>query len=154
MLRISKLTDYAIVVLSHAAKSDDQVVTARMLSEASHVPMPTVGKVMKSLARAGIVESLRGKKGGYKLARPASRITVAELIAALEGPVAMTECSLGTACECDIELRCPVRTNWKRINEVVRQALDSVSLQDLIQDEDTAADQLIRIVRTGVELPS
>ncbi len=131
MLRISKLTDYAIVLLTYYVSSDDCTLTARELAELSELPRPTVGKILKALCKAELLVSLRGVKGGYQLARPANRITVAEIIAAIEGPVALTECSIVSEGACDLEGSCPVRSNWRVISQVVGKALESISLKEM-----------------------
>ena len=93
MLRISKLTDYGTVVLAHLAGGDGQVCSAAEVADATGIAMPTVRKLLKSLARAGLVTSTRGASGGYQLSRPAREISAASVIDALEGPVSITECS-------------------------------------------------------------
>src|SRR5664279_2478735 len=96
MFRMTKLTDYGIVLLTHFAAHDDQVAhTARELSQETRLPLPTVGKLLKQLSRGGLLASQRGTKGGYILARPPREITVSAIIATLEGPVAITECNTG-----------------------------------------------------------
>lgn len=132
MLRVTKLTDYAIVVLTHLARQGEACLTARDLAECSEVPAPTVQKLLKQLAREGLVASLRGAKGGYRLSRAPEDISVAEVIAAIEGPIAMTECSHDDSGLCEVEDNCNVRTNWQRINVAVQSALSSVSLADMV----------------------
>jgi FeS assembly SUF system regulator len=135
MLRLTKLTDYAIVVLTYFAQapegSEAQVLTARGLSEASRLPLPTVSKVLKSLSRAGLLMSHRGVAGGYSLARPPEAISVADVIAAIEGPISLTECSARAPGLCELEGTCPSRSNWRRINEAVRGALEKLSIVDM-----------------------
>jgi FeS assembly SUF system regulator len=132
MIRISKLTDYGIVLLTLVARADG-TRTASELADESRLPLPTVSKILKALARAGMLSSHRGAQGGYALARPPDRITVADVIEVLEGPVAVTECChRSPSSSCDIERACPVRTNWRRINDVVRGALDSLSLAEMM----------------------
>jgi FeS assembly SUF system regulator len=133
MLRMSKLTDYGIVLLTHLARGGmEGSANARDLSEASHVPFPTVGKLLKELSGAGLLTSHRGVNGGYSLARPAKSISVADIISALEGPIALTECGQedhpGT---CQIEAQCPVSSNLKTISKTIRDALDGLSLEQL-----------------------
>ncbi len=134
MLRITKLTDYAVIVLSGMV--DAQPVTshtARDLSEKTKIPQPTVSKVLKVLARRGLVRSERGKNGGYRLSRGPETITVAEVIDAVEGPIAVTECSSeGRGC-CELEGHCPTETNWVRINDAIKQALRGVTLADMVR---------------------
>ena len=110
MIRIAKLTDYAIVLLSHMAREPEgSVCTARGLVADSRLPLPTVGKILKTLSRAGILVSHRGAKGGYTLARSPGEISIAEIVAAVEGPIALTECSAGGPDLCVLEPFCPVR---------------------------------------------
>jgi len=130
MLRMAKLTDYGIVLLSQfAARQDAGPLTARELAEIAKLPQPTVGKLLKQLSHNGLLTSLRGTKGGYSLARPAHEITVAQIIEALEGPMALTECQAPGICE--QERFCSVKPNWLVINRTVREALSNVSLADM-----------------------
>jgi FeS assembly SUF system regulator len=131
MLRISKMTDYAVVLATHLA-SVDRPHAARDLALHTQIPEPTASKVLKKLARAGVVSSQRGVKGGYALARPARRIGIHEVIEAIEGPIAVTECSDESAdSSCEYETRCEVRANWQRINQAVQSALAQISLADM-----------------------
>lgn len=132
VLRISKLTDYGTVVLAHLAGDPDAVCSAADVSSATGIAPPTVSKLLKSLARADIVSSTRGASGGYQLARDPQRISAADVIDALEGPVSITECS-ATDSQCDYEHVCSVGSAWKRINIAIRHALDDVSLVDLLR---------------------
>lgn len=127
MLRVSKLTDYGHVVMAHMARQPQQIHTAVEIARAVHIALPTVSKLLKLLARAGLLISLRGAKGGYRLALEPERISVARIIAALEGPIAMTECS-GSASVCIQEPSCAIRDNWQAINRAVLEALEGVSL--------------------------
>jgi FeS assembly SUF system regulator len=132
MVRITKLADYAIVLLTRFAREGEGVVlTARELAAESHVPFPTVGKILKALAHEGVLVSHRGVHGGYALARDPAGVTVAQVITALEGPIALTECLGEPAGTCEIELLCPVRSTWERINAVVRSALEGLTLAEL-----------------------
>lgn len=139
MLRISRLTDYATIVMTCLAASPDEVRTATQIAECTHLEPPTVSKLLKQLGHAALVKSFRGSNGGYQLARAAVDINLAEIIEALEGPLAMTQCSLAAG-QCDREARCRVRGNWRRINRVISKALRSVSLADMLhplQDSQT-----------------
>jgi len=130
MLRMAKLTDYGIVLLTQfASRQDAAPMTARELALLARLPHPTVGKLLKQLSHNGLLTSLRGTKGGYSLARPAREITVAQIIEALEGPMALTECQAPGVCE--QELFCSVKPNWLVINRTVRDALSGVSLADM-----------------------
>jgi FeS assembly SUF system regulator len=130
MIRMNKLTDYAILVLTHAARVPGASHTARDLSAQAHVPLPTVSKILKLLQKAGLLVSHRGIKGGYSLARPADDISIATVVQALEGPIALTECS-GTGSLCGLEPECMVRSNWRTISAAVREALERISLAAL-----------------------
>ena len=121
MLRVTKLTDYATVVLTVLASEPDVVASAAGLAERAGLEAPTVAKLLKPLAQAGLVEAFRGANGGYRLARPAQDISLFEIVEAMEGPLAMTECSLDHG-ECGISDQCGVRANWRRINDVVAEA--------------------------------
>jgi FeS assembly SUF system regulator len=132
MLRITKLTDYAIVVLtSMAGPTASGPHTARDLSDRTRIPLPTVSKILKDLSRSGVLVSTRGVQGGYSLAKIPTAISVAEVIDAVDGPVAITECSSDTPTSCEHAGCCPVEANWVRINQVVRGALATISLADM-----------------------
>ena len=130
MLRISKLTDYGTVVLGHLANGQSGFASAADIAAASGIGLPTVSKLLKALARAGLVSSTRGSHGGYRLSRPADQISAASVIDALEGPVSITECSASVS-HCDFESICNVGGAWQRINVAIRRALDDISLKDL-----------------------
>ena len=130
MLRISRLTDYGTMVLAELAAQQPQLRSAGQLAETTRIGHPTVSKLLKSLARAGLVSSERGSHGGYTLARPARQITAADIIDALEGPLSITECSSHDS-QCDFEAWCHVGTAWQQINERIRNALGEVSLEEL-----------------------
>jgi len=130
MLRISRLTDYATVLLAALASEPQRVQTAASLAEQTHVAAPTVSKLLKQLQRAGLVSSTRGLHGGYQLARPAAQISAAAILDALEGPVALTDCSVGHG-QCEIEESCRVGRVWQRLNLAIRRALYDVSLAQL-----------------------
>ncbi len=130
MLRISKLTDYGTVVLGYLAGTRSEYASASEVAAATGVGLPTVSKLLKTLAKAGLVTSTRGAQGGYRLARRPAEITAAEVIDALEGPVSITECASSDS-HCGIEHVCSVGGAWQRINVAIRRALDDVSLADL-----------------------
>lgn len=131
MFKLSKLTDYAVVVMSDMARRRDAVQTVPQLADRTGVPAPTLSKLMKLMAHAGLVVSHRGASGGYELARGAEAISVAEIIAAVEGPIALTACVDGSDQACGAESLCPMRGNWERVNRAVRGALEGVSLADM-----------------------
>ena len=130
MLRISRLTDYATVLLAALASEPQRVQTAASLAERTRIAPPTVSKLLKQLHRAGLVTSTRGLHGGYQLARPATQISAAAILDALEGPVALTDCSAGHG-QCDIEESCRVGRVWQRLNLAIRRALYEVTLAQL-----------------------
>ncbi len=132
MIRMTKMTDYAIVLMTECARHSERAIhTARDLAEDSQVPLPTVGKILKLLAKKGLLTSHRGVKGGYSLTRRPSSISVAEVIIAMEGPISLTECISDLPGRCDMEHRCPVHSNWQRINEAVRAALGVITLDQM-----------------------
>lgn len=145
MLRITKLTDYALVVLSAMVHPTD-ACAARDVAERTGIPQPTVSKVLKQLARAALVVSARGKHGGYRLAREPSSISVAEIIDAVEGPIAVTECSTDATNNCELEGQCPMEANWVRINVAIRHALQEITLADMSRP---TTPSLVRLRRLG-----
>jgi len=130
MLRIGKLTDYATVILAMLAADRLRVLTAGALSERTHIASPTVAKLLKQLHRAGLVNSTRGTHGGYQLARDPEHISAAAILDALEGPIALTECSAGSG-HCGIEHTCSVGRTWQRLSVAVRRSLSEITLAQL-----------------------
>jgi FeS assembly SUF system regulator len=131
MLRMGKLTDYGIVLMSYLAQNTELKHSAHTLADAVYVPQPTVKKVLKALSQAGLLRSERGVQGGYSLSRAAKEISVAEIISAIEGPIALTEC-VSEESHCEQETHCSIQTNWERINNAVFHALDEVKLSDML----------------------
>ncbi|HLE98096.1 MAG TPA: SUF system Fe-S cluster assembly regulator [Candidatus Thermoplasmatota archaeon] len=129
MLRISRLTDYGILLLTRVAR-DPRTHNARDLSEETGLPLPTVSKLLKTLTRAGLLVSHRGVSGGYALARSADRISVAEIVAACEGPIALTLCAEGPG-HCELEGGCDTQPGLKVISHAIRSALESVPLSEI-----------------------
>lgn len=130
MLRVTRLTDYGSVVLAHMARDPERVQTAAEIAGATRLSLPTASKLLKLLATGGLLQSFRGVRGGYALARPAEEISAADIVEAIEGPVAVTMCS-HEAGLCDLESYCTVASNWQRINQDIRDALAGISLADL-----------------------
>ncbi len=128
MLKLSKLTDYAVVVLVRLS-AGDQVQTSPGIALATGVPEPTVAKVLKALAGAGLVASQRGARGGYRLLRKLPEIPVADVIAAIDGPIALTACVEGGCC--DAEHFCSMAGRWDPVNTAIREALTAISLSDM-----------------------
>ncbi len=130
MIRLSRIADYGIVLMTELARVERSMATPE-LAERTRIAQPMAGKILKSLTREGLLVSHRGAKGGYQLARQASFITVAEIIEALDRPISLTACIEAGAGECGIEEICPARSNWHRINAAIRDALDGISLADM-----------------------
>ena len=130
MLRIAKLTDYATVLMVRLARDPARCFSAAQLADELGVPLPTVAKLLKSLLQARLLTSARGAVGGYTLAHAPHAISVADVVNAIEGPVALTECSLGKG-NCSREKDCVTRANWQLISHAVRVALETVSLADM-----------------------
>ena len=145
MFRISKLTDYAIVLLSLFTRGRTQEHNARALAGQTRLPLPTVSKILKTLCRGGVLVSRRGASGGYRLDRPPEEISIAEVIEAIEGPIALTDCSTGTPSGCDFEPQCPVRANWRRINRAVQGALAQLKLTDMVGPAGADDDCLLEV---------
>ena len=131
MLRVTKLTDYATVVLTVLATEPARVLSAPELAERARLELPTVAKVLKPLAHAGLVEGFRGAGGGYRLARPASEVSLIAIVEAIEGPLGMTECS-GEHSSCEHEPHCGVQSHWRRINDVIADALGGITLAQML----------------------
>ena len=133
MFRITRLADYGILLMSYLATDRrGQVHTARDVSGATGVPLPTVSKILKALARAGLLASHRGVGGGFALARDGKTITVADVVTALEGPIALTACLSPDRESCTVENSCPVKPNWERLNDAVRTAVQSISVAEMV----------------------
>ena len=131
MFRLNRLTDYAVVVMAQMAHGPEVMRTAPQISQDTGVPQPTVAKLLNALARENLVSSQRGASGGYTLSRRAEEITVAEIIQALEGPIALTACVDGSGDNCGSEPICPMRGNWDKVNRAIRRALAGVTLADM-----------------------
>ncbi len=132
MIRVGKLTDYATVILSVIAKDKNRVFAAMEIAAVTGIALPTVSKILKALVNAKVLMSTRGSKGGYMLASDPVQITVAAIISALEGPIALTECSISKQA-CEQASGCGIRANWHIINQTIHNALESVTLADLIR---------------------
>ena len=133
MIRMTKQTDYGFVLLSHLVGEPVGGANAPDLAAATKLPLPMVSKILKLLVKKGLLDSHRGVKGGYSLARTADAISASEILQALEGPVALTVCIEGTPGECEREHYCTVRGPWQRINREIFAALDGVTLADLVE---------------------
>jgi len=132
MIRITRITDHGIILLTHFALIPLGIVfNARDLAGQEEMSLPMVSKILKMLAAAGLLESHRGVKGGYSLAREANSITLLEIITAMEGPVGMTECTAPEVTACERASFCRVRPHWEVINTSIRDALKNVTLRDV-----------------------
>lgn len=132
MIRLSRLADYGIVIMTHLARAAERQQAAPEVAMATQVPQPTVSKILKQLVRAELLVSHRGAHGGYGLAREPASISVAEVIEALDGPIALTSCiEPGHAELCGLEDLCPARANWRKINHAIRHALDGISVAEM-----------------------
>lgn len=132
MLRLSKLSDYATVIMTHMAREPDRSYSAAEMAAAVAIAPPTVSKLLKILTRSQLLVSQRGARGGYVLARPPREISLAQVIDAVEGPVGIIECGVVEGL-CAHEEGCQVRRNWQRLNRVIRDALEGINLGDFAQ---------------------
>lgn len=135
MVKLGKLTDYGLVLMTCIARSEGVAAqrTARDLASESKLPLSTVSKLLKELLQSGLLLSHRGTKGGYLLARQPHQISVIDIIAAIEGPMALTECSADISGLCNLEVSCPIKSNQRVINQAVRGVLEKITLADLVQ---------------------
>jgi len=133
MVKLGKLTDYGLVLMTCITASDGAQRTARDLAAESKLPFSTVSKLLKELLQSGLLISHRGIKGGYMLARQPHAISVIDIISAIEGPMALTECSTDVSGMCNLELSCPIKSNQRIINQAVRGVLEKITLADLVQ---------------------
>lgn len=133
VIRLSKLADYGIVIMTHLARPGGAQASAQEIAQATRIPQPMAQKILKVLARGGLLRSQRGAKGGYELARAARLVTVAQIIEALDGPIAITDCVDGAPGDCLIESLCPARINWTKINGAIRDALEEVTLAEMVE---------------------
>jgi FeS assembly SUF system regulator len=133
MVRLGKLTDYGLVLMTLIARGEGfPQRTARDLAVESRLPLSTVSKLLKQLLQSGLLTSHRGIKGGYILAKEPREISVVEIISAIEGPMALTECSTDVTGLCNLESFCPIKSNQQIINQAVRGVLDKITLSDLV----------------------
>ena len=131
MIKLSRMADYGVILMVQLARASEVVTTAAELTKSTALPAPTVSKLLKQLSGAGLLDSQRGTKGGYTLALPPEDISVANIVSALDGPIALTECMTSEGAVCEIEALCPTRTNWRQINSALVDALDRVSLAEM-----------------------
>jgi FeS assembly SUF system regulator len=133
MIRVSRMADYGVVAMTYIARRPRELHTATGVAEATGVPQPSATKLLKLLARHAILSSQRGAKGGYTLSRAPAAISVADLIAAIDGPIALADCLHDGGALCGLENFCSVRSPWKRVSEAIRGALQDVSLAEIVE---------------------
>ena len=131
MIRLSRFADYAVLLMSHMAREPKRVHAAVGMADNTRLPVPTVSKILATMARASLLESIRGRDGGYRLAFHPRDITVEQIISAVDGPIALTVCLESHGVSCELEDICPSQPNWRRINDALRHALRGVSLAEI-----------------------
>jgi FeS assembly SUF system regulator len=139
VIRLTNLADYAVVVMAAAAREPGVKLSAARVAELTAIPAPTVAKLMGTLARGGLLTASRGVSGGFTLARAPAEISVAEVVEAVDGPIALTSCAGNDVTDCAMEGHCAIRGHWPPINQAVRGALAAVSLADLVRPAAAAA---------------
>jgi FeS assembly SUF system regulator len=152
MIKLGKLTDYAVAVMVQLGRDGVDVArSAHQLADRTAIPEPTVAKVLKKLSRQGLVESVRGAAGGYRLRHAPDKLSVCDVIEALDGPISIVSCASGGAETCRAEPKCPAKGKWGPVNQAVRAALQAVSLADMARAENaqpscgTAHPSLVKI---------
>lgn len=143
MISITKHSDYAIVMLAHFSKNPGALISAKGLSETLKLPYPTVSKLLKILVKSNMLVSIQGAQGGYKLLKPSSSISVASVIEAVEGPIALTECATGDHGKCKTQDSCSIQPHWMTINGVIKKSLEGLSVGSLNQPVPTSNPQLL-----------
>lgn len=132
MIKLGKLTDYAIVILGEISRGREEgPLSAHVLSDKTGLPEPTVSKILKLLTKKGLIASQRGSLGGYSLTRTAKMISMADIITAMEGPIALVACVEGSPENCRVDTVCCMKGRWDKVNRAVKQALESVSLDEM-----------------------
>jgi FeS assembly SUF system regulator len=134
MLKLSKLTDYAVVLLSHMTRREGALATTVLLADETGIPQPTVSKILKMLAKGGLLSAQRGASGGYTLTRSARDMSIADVVTVMDGPIHLTECAEDLAHECQMSRSCSMHGRWNKVNRVIRTALEQVSIYDMALD--------------------
>jgi len=154
MIRVSKLADYGILLMTWLAwrhaqvEGDVQRRSASELAKDTGLPAPTVSKLLRLLSRADLLDAQRGASGGYALLREPSSISVADVIQAIEGPIALMDCLDHSTPECGVESLCPTRTNWDRINQAILTALSAISLEEMATPQRGWRERMSRSLQT------
>ena len=138
MIRLTNLADYAVVLMWTMGSRPEEWHSAQKLAQETSIPLPTVSKILNALARANLLISHRGLKGGFELAKGAGDVTVADIIEAVDGPIALTNCVNHTTGDCSIEHLCAFRPHWQTINSAIRTSLAGITLQAMIESSRTA----------------
>ena len=134
MLRVTRETDYGILLLTSFVRFCDlSLLTTRQVAKETGVPYKMTCKILNILAKQGLLTSQRGLSGGYRLSREPETITLRDIVSALEGPIALTECSKEEDCACELEERCETRNYWKVINQAFRDSLSRITLSSLVK---------------------
>jgi FeS assembly SUF system regulator len=133
MIRLSRLADYGVALMTQMAASNASIHSAHTLAAVSGLPLPTVSKLLSALARSGLLVAERGAKGGYRLARSPAQISIAQIVGSVDGPIALTQCIEHGPGSCEVETLCLSRKGWQAINDGVRRAFESVSLAELTE---------------------
>ncbi len=132
MLRLTKLADYGVILMCEVSHAEGRL-SAQDLASSTGIPVPTVSKILNLLSRGGVLQSHRGLKGGFSLSRSADDISVAEVIEAIDGPIALTLCIEGNSCDCGFDHVCSLKPRWAIINDAVKGALNDVSLSSIAE---------------------
>lgn len=131
MLRLNRMTDYAILVLGVLHNRPNTLLASSQIAHHCQLSQPTIAKVVKALGAASLVDTVRGKNGGCQLSRPAAEISIADVIEAIEGPIALTACVDGAVEPCSVQQGCFMSGNWNQVNKAIREALCGVKLDGL-----------------------
>jgi FeS assembly SUF system regulator len=134
MIKLSKMTDYGVVIMSEMARVPGRVMTAPDVSLHTGLTVPTASKILRVLAKGKMLVSHRGAHGGYELTARPAEISIAEIVRAMEGPLAVTSCVDESEEDCSVEENCPMRGGWEKINRALNAALEEVTLADMCQD--------------------
>ena len=149
MIKLSKMTDYGVVIMSEMGRIENRILTAPDLSLYTGLPVPTAAKILRVLAKNNLLSSIRGAHGGYRLDRKPSQISIAEIVRVLEGPVAVTSCVDTSHDDCSVEQCCPMRGGWEKINRAINAAMEEVTLADMCQENTSALPRLAKKAPAG-----
>lgn len=139
MIKLSRMSDYAVVVLEALSRQGDGSMSASQIAAGAGLPEPTVAKVLKLMAAGGVVVSQRGASGGYALARDPADVTVFDIVTSIEGRLGLTACVEGGGESCALESHCSMSGRWDIVNRAVRVAFEGLSLADMIGADRRAA---------------